>query len=264
VIWDLEEKQNAEIEPVDIDSLKRKASGSVILELEKYKAEILKERNRQTEIKRKYGVKSLDHLIWQLDGEIIALYDRKEKGENVDLVIRNKEERKEEYEKALQELKDQIQKERSLTMGMPRFVGVIRVKPSDRIADDMATDPEAERIAMEVSMEYEIRNGREPEDVSDQNLGFDIRSRDKSGDKRRIEVKGRTRTGAVELTQNEWFKAKSLKDDYYLYVVMNTATKPKLYIIRNPAESLKAKERIDVRYLVPFGEITLKGETASG
>ena len=264
VIWDLEEKPNAEIGSVDIDSLKRKASGSVILELEQYKKEILKERDRQTEIKQKYGVKSLDHLIWQLDGEIISLYGRKEKGENVDLVIRNKEERKEEYEKALQELKEQIQKERSLTMSMPRFVGIIRVEPSDRIADGMETDPEAERIAMEVSMEYERRNGREPEDVSHQNLGFDIRSKGESGNKRRIEVKGRTRTGAVELTQNEWFKAKSLKDDYYLYAVMNTATKPQLYIIQNPAENLESKEKIEVRYLVPLGEITAKGETASG
>jgi superfamily II DNA or RNA helicase len=262
VIWDLEEKPKAETESVDIDLLKRKTSGNVILELEQYKKEILKERDRQTEIKRKYGVKSLEHLIWQLDGDIISLYDRKEKGENVDLVIRNKEERKEEYEKALHDLREQIQKERSLTMGMPRFVGIIRVEPSDRIADGMATDPESERIAMEVSMEYERRNGREPEDVSGQNLGFDIRSKDGSGDKRRIEVKGRTGTGAVELTQNEWFKAKSLKDDYYLYAVMNTATKPQLYIIQNPAENLAAKEKIDVRYLVPFGEIVAKGDTA--
>jgi hypothetical protein len=273
VIWDLEEgvvqasRSHRATETValpDIESLKKRISSSVILELEEYKKEILEERDRQTEIKQKYGVKSLEHLIWQLDGEIISLYDRRDKGENVDLVIRNKEERKEEYEKALHELKEQIQKEGSLTMSMPRFIGIIRVEPADRIADGMETDPEAEFIAMEVSMEYERRNDREPEDVSHQKLGFDIRSNDRDGNIRRIEVKGRTGTGAVELTQNEWFKARRFRNDYYLYAVMNTAAKPQLYVIQNPAENLAAKEKIDVRYLVPFGEITAKGETKSG
>jgi len=264
IIWDLEETRDAEGAAADIESLKKQISNSVISELKEYKAEILEERDRQTEIKQKYGVKSLEHLIWQLDGDIISLYSRREKGENVDLVIRNKEERKAEYEKALDELGEQIQKERSLTMSMPRFVGIIRVEPSDRIAEGMKSDPEVERIAMEASMEYERRNGREPEDVADQKLGFDIRSKDTSGDIRHIEVKGRSGTGAVELTQNEWFKAKRFRDDYYLYAVMNTVTKPKLYIIQNPAENLAAKEKVDVRYLVPFGEITAKGDVESG
>ncbi len=264
IIWDLEEARDTKSATVDIESLKKQVSTSVISKLKEYKEEILEERDRQTEIKQKYGIKSLEHLIWQLDGDIISLYDRKEKGENVDLVIRNKEERKEGYEKALHELGEQIQKERSLTMNMPRFVGIIRVEPSDRIADGMKSDPEVERIAMEVSMEYERRNGREPEDVADQKLGFDIRSKDKNEEIRRIEVKGRSGAGAVELTQNEWFKAKRFRDDYYLYAVMNTVTKPQLYIIQNPAETLNSKEKIEVRYLVPLGEITAKGETVSG
>ncbi len=264
VIWDLEEAQYAEGDATDIEPLKDCVSRSVISRLKEYKEEILKERNRQTEIKQKYGIKSLEHLILQLDGELISLDDRREKGENVDLVIRNKVGRKEEYEKALHELGEQIQKERSLTMIMPRFVGIIRVEPADRIADGMENNPEAERIAMEVSIEYERRSGRDPEDVAAQNLGFDVRSKDKDESIRRIEVKGRTRAGAVELTQNEWFKAKRFRDDYYLYAVMNTATKPQLYIIQNPAETLGAKEKIEVRYLVPLGEITAKGEAVSG
>jgi len=223
----------------------------------------LKERDRQTAIKEKYGIRSLEYLILQLDGEIIALYERKDRGENVDLVIRNKDERKEEYEKSLIDLKEQIRKEKSLTMVMPRFVGIIRVLPVDRTIEGMESNPESERIAMEVSMEYESEKGRTPENVASQKLGFDIRSKDKSGNTRYIEVKGRSGIGAVELTQNEWFKARNLKDTYYLYSVMNTAAKPELYIIQNPVGSIATEEKIEVRYLVPFNEITTKGEIGS-
>ncbi|MER3445524.1 MAG: hypothetical protein C4291_01215 [Candidatus Dadabacteria bacterium] len=58
--------------------------------LEHYKEELLRERRRQTEIKQKYGIKSLDHLIVGLDGDLISLYDCKNQGERFDLAIRNK------------------------------------------------------------------------------------------------------------------------------------------------------------------------------
>jgi hypothetical protein len=100
-----------------------------------------------------------------------------------------------------------------------------------------------------------------PEDVAAQNLGFDIRSVDPaSGGKRYIEVKARARVGPVELTQNEWFKARRFGPDYYLYVVLNAAARPELYTIPDPAATLQPQERVEVRYLVPVGDITGKGE----
>ena len=261
IVWDLAEGKPSDGITVDVGALKKTVSSRVITKLEEYKAEIAKERNRQTEIKEKYGVKSLEHLIVKLDGELITLYNRKELGENVDLVIRNKEERKQEYERALAELREQIQKERSLTMSMPRFVGIIRVKPDPKRSGEMHSDAEIERIGMEVAMQNEIDHDRVPEDVSSENLGFDIRSTDKTGSIRYVEVKARAQTGAVALTQNEWFKAKRFRDDYYLYAVMNAASEPQLHIVRNPAENLEPEERIEVvRYVIPFGEIAAKGE----
>jgi hypothetical protein len=102
--------------------------------------------------------------------------------------------------------------------------------------------------------------GRSPKDVSAENLGFDIRSEDENGIARYIEVKARAGTGSVALTQNEWFKAKRFGDDYYLYAVMNAATEPRLYIIQNPAISLEPEEVEVVKYIVPFKELTTKGE----
>ena len=91
-------------------------------------------------------------------------------------------------------------------------------------------------------------------DVSKENLGFDIRSKN-NAETRYIEVKARKGEGEVALTPNEWFKAKRFKDQYWLYVVANAATKPTLYIINNPAENLKPQEKIEVvRFVVPIYE----------
>ena len=88
--------------------------------------------------------------------------------------------------------------------------------------------------------------------------GFDIRSTDENGDSRLIEVKGRTGVGPVSLSYNEWFKAKDLGDDYYLYVVWNTANNPDKTpkIIQNPASVLSTKE--DVHFIVSQKEIEEK------
>ncbi|HNR80419.1 MAG TPA: DUF3883 domain-containing protein, partial [Mesotoga infera] len=100
------------------------------------------------------------------------------------------------------------------------------------------------------------QHNREPQDVSAEDLGFDIRSRIIDGTYRYIEVKARAKTGPVELTQNEWLKAKRFGADYFLYVVLNAAKEPELYIIQDPANTLTAKERIEsVRYLISPDQI---------
>ncbi|MEO0292624.1 MAG: helicase-related protein [candidate division WOR-3 bacterium] len=261
IIWDLaEENTPSLVEVPDVETMKKKAVEYAIKALEQYKSELLAERKRQAEIKQKYGVKSLEHLVLKLDEELIDLEARKARGENVDLVIRNKQERKLEYEQALKELQSLIEKEQSLTMTMPRFLGMIQVKPHPQKSAAMVSDAEIEEIGMRVAMEYEQTQGRIPEDVSSQNLGFDIRSTDSSNNTRYIEVKARAQTGPVALTQNEWFKAQRFGNDYYLYVVFNADSKPELRIIANPASILKPEEKIEiVRYFVESNEILNKG-----
>ncbi len=260
IIWDLAESKFHNEPEINIDELKQKVMNIAISKLKEYREELSKNRQHQAEIKEKYGIKSLEHLIIQYDGDIIALYGRKEKGEPVDIVIRNKEERKLKYEQVLKELKEQIEKEKSLTMSTPSFVGILRVKPPEKINNAMVSDEEVEKIGMDIAIKYEIEQGRFPEDVSSENLGFDIRSRDKDGNIRYIEVKARTELGAVALTQNEWFKAQRFGNDYFLYAVMNAKTKPELIIIANPAQTLRAEQQIEiVRYLVRFEELRERG-----
>jgi len=261
IIWDLAQGKNIKNESIDTKSIKEHVLIKIRPSLEEYKKELLQERLRQTQIKQKYGLKSLEYLILKLDGELISLYNRKEFGENVDLAIRNKEERKEKYIKASEELEVQIQKEKTLTMSAPHFIGIIRVEPPVHIDKKMINNKEIELIGMKIAMDYEIKNARKPEDVSSENLGFDIRSKDIENKVRYIEVKTRAQIGDIALTQNEWFKAKRFKDDYYLYVVVNSASRPKLYIIKNPVENLEVEQKIEsVRYIIAFNEIETKGD----
>lgn len=264
IIWDLAEGGNGRIQDVSLEELKKKVSAVGISRLKDYREELFKDRTHQAEIKEKYGIKSLEHFILKLDGELISLKERKEQGEQVDLPIRNKEERKESYERALVELRKQIEKEKSLTMSMPRFIGIIRVLPPDKPDEALQSDEETERIGMEIAIKYEIENGRSPEDVSAEKHGFDIRSTDKQEKTRYIEVKARAAIGSVALTQNEWFKAKRFGDDYYLYAVMNAKKKPEIYVIANPAQNLQPLERLEVvRYVVSFQELADKAARVS-
>jgi hypothetical protein len=255
ILWDLAEGTGVK-EPIDIDALQQAVVINVLSQMEEYKKQKLEERNREASIKEKYGVKSLDYLIVRLDGELIELHERKEQGEMVDLATRNKEEQKKRYESALNELREQIEREKTLTMGMPKFVGIIRVLHSETPSDFMTSDANIERIGMEFAMDYERGHERTPEDVNSENLGFDIRSGDNKGHFRYIEVKARAQIGSIVLTQNEWFKAHRFGDDFYLYVVLNAATTPELLIIQNPAEKLNPEEKTEiVRYLIPLEQI---------
>ena len=249
LLWDLIPLSPSKPSVVEVE--RERAVSFAIQALEKQKQIVFEERRRQAEVKKKYGIGSLEYFIAKLDAELIELYERRSKGEKVDLPIRNKEESKKRYEEALERLRKEIEQEVSLSLSMPRLRGVILVQPE---ISEMTSDPEVERIGMEVAMRYERENGRMPEDVSGENLGFDIRSKGE-GEVRYIEVKARKDEGQVALTPNEWFKARRFREQYWLYVVTNAVANPTLWVINNPAENLEAQEKVEVvRFIVPAEE----------
>lgn len=256
-IWDLVEGVANGYHITDIEARKRRARQQLLPALEQYKDELLEERQRQSAIKENYGLRSLDYLVDKIDSELVMLYDRQDREENVELVIRNKTEQIDGYRLARKELDKLIQREKILTISTPVFVGAIRVVPFQRReAPKMKRDDEIERVGMDVAIGHERSFGRTPEDVSAENLGFDIRSTDEWGNRRYIEVKARAGVGPVELTQNEVFKARSLGDSYFLYVVMNaTTTTPSLRIYRHPVERLIMQEKIERRYTIQLEEL---------
>ena len=160
-------------------------------------------------------------------------------------------------------LEEALRLETTLAPAEPRLIGVARVVPADAADAALAEAPDIEAIGMRVALEYERAQGRIPEDVSAENLGYDIRSltpgpspaaagEGSQGEVvRYIEVKARAHTGAIALTPNEWLMAQRLAGEYWLYVVEHAATAPELHTIQDPAAKLRPDEVVEVvRYVI--------------
>jgi len=178
--------------------------------------------------------------------------DRRANGEPIpDVEIRNEERRKEELLARKQALEDEIRRETSLLPSAPKILGIARVIPEQATDPAMRSDRDIEAIGMNMAMAYERAQQRVPEDVSSQNLGYDIRSTGAGGVIRYIEVKARAVTGAIVLTPNEWLMARRLGEEYWLYIVENARTQPILHTIKNPATKLAPQEVVEiVRYVI--------------
>jgi superfamily II DNA or RNA helicase len=141
----------------------------------------------------------------------------------------------------------ELEKERHCTIGSVHYIGQAWILPhpeqgSPNIAP-MVRDDEIEKIAVRIAMEYERSRGWVVESVEEENRGFDLISRkphphdDKTfTEVRFIEVKGRSGVGTVALSANEYRTAQRLGDDYWLYVVFDCASEPKLNTIQDPAK----------------------------
>ena len=131
-----------------------------------------------------------------------------------------------------------------------------------RILGELKSKHEArhsiERIGMETAMRYERKEGRNPKDVSAENLGYDICSTDSADVERYIEVKARReRNTEVLLTSNELCKAKQFGTNYFLHVIFNAAEEqPEHYIVENPAERTPARQK---RFLITRDQIVQNG-----
>jgi superfamily II DNA or RNA helicase len=251
VLWDLmpyatQQKMESQVPENDVIAY------AVEHVLEPYRGELLKERERMATIKRKYGLRSLEQMILESGAKLLEYETRRAKGENLpEVELLNERRRKEELEMRKQALEEEIRRETSLLPSTPKILGVARVFPHPAADQSMRSDAEIEAIGMQVALQYEREHGRNPEDVSAHNLGYDIRSTSPSGEVRYIEVKARATTGAIVLTPNEWLMAQRLGNEYWLYIVENAATQPQLCIIQNPAAKLQPEEVVEVvRYMV--------------
>lgn len=101
-------------------------------------------------------------------------------------------------------------------------------------------------------MEVERKEGRHPQDVSREFLGYDIVSSSEA-ETRYIEVKAFATTGRLELTLHEWQMAQRLEHAYWLYIVENALSNPELHTIQNPAKNLPAQPIVGVVKIVVEG-----------
>jgi len=220
--------------------------------IDRLQQEIQSDRNRIGAIKRKYGMQSLQGRIADSQQKLMDYERRREQGQPIaEVEIHNEKRRRDELIARKEELEREIMRETTLVARMPRLLAVARIIPLASPSPEMGSDPAIEKIGMQIAMEYERAQGRNPEDVSPQYLGYDIRSIGSAGEVRYIEVKARANSGRVVLTPNEWNMAKQLREEYWLYVVENAAGTPQLNLIANPAANLMPQEESKiVRYWV--------------
>ena len=219
--------------------------------LEAYRDELLRQRQRDAEIKRKYGIRSLEQMIATSDAKLIEYDTRRMKGEEIpEPTVQNELRTKEDLLNKKRRLEESIRWETSLLPLEPRIVGVARIAPAPLSDSTLREDQDIAEIGMRVAAEYEHQMGRVPVDVSLENLGYDIRSTALQT-VRYIEVKARSRTGMIALTPNEWLMAHRLDEEYWLYIVENAASQPALYRVQNPAVKFNPEELLEiVRYVI--------------
>ena len=134
---------------------------------------------------------------------------------------------------------------------------------------------QVEEIAMRIARAHEEGSGATVSDVSRPELarraglgdwpGFDMLSVTAAGNRRHIEVKGRTGTGEIQLSDNEWAKACNLRDSYWLYAVYDCATpRPRLVRVRNPFAKLLARSRTLSAYTIPAACVHAAAQATAG
>jgi superfamily II DNA or RNA helicase len=247
-----------------------------------FRDEIARRREHETQVKEKYGLRSLDYLIQESNQKILDYQMRQAMGEQVDLPLLNEQRNLEQLQQRRADLEEEIRLERNLTISEPCFLGAAAVLPLQAAQPEveargeslvyrthtpeavshfderaqyetgagMRRDEEIEAVGMREAMQNERAGGWHPEDVSGENHGFDIRSTryDPDGtfaDIRYIEVKARARSGAIRLSANEWKKARHFDKKFWLYVVTEAASDaPRLQRIQDPATHFQLGEDI--------------------
>ena len=128
----------------------------------------------------------------------------------------------------------ELEQQQALTLqGVERLTTALVIPHPNRDDPDvrnLKSSRETELTAMQIVMEHERAQGRQVEDVSAKDLGYDVTSLDlKTGDLRLIEVKGLAAgTGTILLSPNEHRVAEDRPDCFWLYVVTNCASVPQL------------------------------------
>ncbi len=242
---------NTAVPDCDIAVYDRNASESFLVEtrFQQWLKETVDERHKQLDMVARHVSISLNALIDRQQRQLADYLNRQVAGQTVtglDGLIAQAEQHLDDLNNRLDSRRREIELERHCAIADVTLLGRAWVLPHpDRDKPELArmvSDSEIEQIAVRVAIEHEEARGFEVESVESQNRGFDLISRRPHPEDpntaiavRFIEVKGRSGVGEVAVTTNEYRSAERLKDDYWLYVVFDCASTPKLHTIRNPA-----------------------------
>ena len=217
--------------------------------LNPFLAEVAAQRGRETATIEKHLKISLNELIHRQNLRMAEIHESGQFGDETLMAANMKkvEDKLDELNGRLEQRTAELRREAECMIGEIQHVGRAWVLPhpernSPQIRE-MVTDPEIERIAVQHVIAHETAQGRVCESVEADNRGFDLISRkphpedpNTAIDVRFIEVKGRSHTGDIALTTNEYNTARRLRKDYWLYVVFHCASPvPSLNILNDPS-----------------------------
>jgi hypothetical protein len=177
------------------------------------------------------------------------------------------------YLEAVKQKQTQLEEERAKTLLYEqRRADLVKVVALERIATALvvpdptpeareAYDKNIEEIAVRIAKNYEMDHYKARVfDVSSPALarGYDLESHRGNGERVAIEVKGRRARGSVHLTENEWPTAANIREKYWLYVVVDCASNPRLYRVQDPAFKLAVQSRKS--FTVNIGDVIRAAE----
>jgi superfamily II DNA or RNA helicase len=220
------------------------------------------EREHVYAIQEDFLKRSFNGLLAQADGAIMAAEEEISHGiQGAEGRLRKAELVKEQYEQRRRQRLEETERGRAAARGEVAIIGsaLLLPLPTHSNADwgspadsHGLADHEIEQIAVRIARRYERDRGATVVSVEEERVGFDLLSL-RGPERRCIEVKGRAGVARVELTWSEFAKSQELGDDYWLYVVLDcAASSPRLYRVRNPAQTLASfwQPSLDVRFRV--------------
>jgi superfamily II DNA or RNA helicase len=139
----------------------------------------------------------------------------------------------------------------------PRLLGWLQVAGGAR-ASELGHDPDAEKLGIATVVAELERFGWSVDDRQTAGIGYDLLARRPGTPAQRlIEVKSFTNgLKAVYLEQHEWAQAQQRGQDYWLYVVVECATTPRVVIrCQDPANTVVDGPRLIKRIRIPVSQL---------
>jgi hypothetical protein len=121
------------------------------------------------------------------------------------------------------------------------YVAPARSKAPEDQQTQSDNDRAVERAGVDAVMAYERMHGRRPSEMPRMNEGFDVTSQDGEGRIRTIEVKAtaiRWGERGVALSKPQYRTAQERREEFWLYVVENALSSPKVHPINDPASKI--------------------------
>lgn len=248
ILLDLSRRPVTDRKDEGCEAARSVAISHVTKQMDRDMKRVKKDRDEDNKVIQKYGIRSVEANLENIRRDIVKLLDKKQRGLKVDLAIRMKRESRKKHQQARMGMRARLDQQGDIRVADISVIGILRVVPrSSPTARDL--------LILKSAAALEERSGRRAEIVSGTGCGFDIRStvsKERAGaykspapnethsiqrDIKYILAKSVPPNGIVTFTFNEWFRAKTLGADYYLYLLFHDRNK--MYKMQDPSSTLK-------------------------